>query len=37
VAAVNAFTAAYYREFMLAWEAQLNHFLRTGEKMGAEA
>jgi hypothetical protein len=37
VAAVNAFTAAYYREFMVAWEAQLNHFLRTGEKMGAEA
>jgi hypothetical protein len=33
VAAVNAFTAAYYREFMLAWEAQLNHFLRHGEKM----
>lgn len=36
-AAVNAFTVAYYREFMLAWETQLNHFLRTGKKMGAEA
>lgn len=33
VAAVNAFTAAYYHEFMQTWETQLNHFLRTGERM----
>ncbi|MFQ3581807.1 MAG: hypothetical protein SNJ49_07890 [Chloracidobacterium sp.] len=27
---VAAFTADYYMRFMQAWEAQLNHFLKTG-------
>jgi hypothetical protein len=30
--AVDAFTAGSYVEFMRAWEADLNHFLRTGSK-----
>lgn len=31
--AVAAFTADGYRAFMREWEAELNHFLRTGEKL----
>lgn len=29
---VDEFTAEAYTEFMREWEAELNHFLRTGEK-----
>jgi hypothetical protein len=33
VRAVEEFTAERYAEFMRAWELELNHFLRTGEKL----
>jgi hypothetical protein len=32
---VAAFTADYYRDFMQAWERELNHFLRTGHRVPA--
>ncbi len=31
---VRGFTEAAYADFMRAWERQLNHYLRTGEKLG---
>ena len=29
---VESFTEDYYREFMRAWEAELNYYLSTGRK-----
>lgn len=34
---VDAFTAEHYESFMREWEAELNHFLRTGTKREAGA
>lgn len=31
---VAAFTAGHYREFMKAWERELDHFLATGRRLG---
>ena len=31
---VASFTADTYRKFMQAWEAELNHFLKTGSQLG---
>ncbi|PYJ26877.1 MAG: hypothetical protein DME89_11060 [Verrucomicrobia bacterium] len=31
---VASFTADSYRKFMQAWEAELNHFLKTGSRLG---
>jgi hypothetical protein len=31
---VAQFTADYYRRFMQAWEKELNHFLKTGRRLG---
>jgi hypothetical protein len=30
---VNNFTAAHYQHFMREWENELNHFLKTGERL----
>jgi len=34
---VATFTADYYQTFMLAWEKALNHFLKTGCRLGAKS
>jgi hypothetical protein len=31
---VEGFTEAHYRTFMEDWETRLNHFLRTGQRLG---
>jgi hypothetical protein len=33
---VESFTEDYYREFMRAWEAELNTYLSTGRKLSAK-
>jgi hypothetical protein len=30
---VRGFTEAYYEQFMRDWEARLNHYLATGDKL----
>ncbi len=33
---VATFTSEYYKSFMEAWENELNHFLTTGRRLGAD-
>jgi hypothetical protein len=33
---VESFTEKYYREFMRAWEAELNYYLSTGKKLSTQ-
>jgi hypothetical protein len=33
---VAAFTEEHYRQFMLDWEARMNHYLRSGEALSGE-
>ena len=34
---VSEFTEAYYEKFMQDWETRMNHFLRTGQRLRADA